>query len=595
MFFKNLASYLNKIELEDSRNIKTEILSDLFDNLDVKEVRNTMYLLDGRVAPRYQELEYNFSTKMMKRALSKLDEDSDVENLYKDLGDLGDVAKELINDKTHKVISINDIYDQLLKIALVSGKGSQEEKIRLIVKLLKGIDSLSSKYVVRMIIGRMRLGINYRTILDAMSWFRRDDKSLRDLLDRAYGVRTDLGEIGILVKKGQIDKLREFHIETGLPVAAKLVEREKKEEKILERFGGECIIQPKLDGLRAQIHYNKNGLKKAFEIRTDQNIIDNLNRNEIAIYSRNMNEMTDMYPDVVQSAPSLGLDSFVLDSEIIGYDEETGDYFPFQKTITRKRKYDVNETLKNIPVKVIVFDILYINSNDITQRPLNKRLKILEDKINENDIFKISEYYNIKDVDSLEIKFTEFTQRNLEGLIAKGIDTAYDPGTRNYDWIKMKASAKDGHVDTIDAVVLGYYYGRGARASLGIGAILVGAYNKESGKYQSLAKIGTGMTEEDFVNIKDDLDDIKIPKPSPLYVVNKELYPDVWVEPKIVSEIDYDEISKSQNHKVGEGRLRDYSLSLRFPRMKIFKRDKEVGQSTTVSEIIKMYNLQKSN
>jgi DNA ligase-1 len=212
-----------------------------------------------------------------------------------------------------------------------------------------------------------------------------------------------------------------------------------------------------------------------------------------------------------------------------------------------------------------------------------------------NTIFKLAETTLVSSTEELELLFNKYTALNLEGIIAKDDDTEYKPGTRNFDWIKLKASSSSELVDTIDAVVLGYYYGEGQRARFGIGAILIGLYDKDTDRYVSLTKVGTGFKDADWAKIKATLDPLTT-KAVPDYVtINKLLMPDVLVEPKIVVVVEADSISQSKIHGDQDGGIATAGLSLRFPRIKVFGRDKNPEDATTVKELRQMYSFQQQD
>jgi DNA ligase-1 len=305
-----------------------------------------------------------------------------------------------------------------------------------------------------------------------------------------------------------------------------------------------------------------------------------------------MDNITKMFPDIVQAVEKLSVDSVILDGEIIGYDTESGEYFSFQETMQRKRKYGIKGKVETIPVRGIVFDCLYINGKDITLQPLTKRLATLEKVIpSRSRVLRVSESINAESVKQMQDKFKEYINKGLEGFIAKKKDSLYKPGTRDFDWIKLKASSEEDFVDTVDTVILGYFYGKGARAKFGIGALLAGVYDSKRDKFVSVAKIGTGVKDKEWKLYKKELDEIALDKKPDNVEVEKSLEPDVWVNPEIVSEIEADQITKSKQHTAGKKSGEEQGYSLRFPRMKIFKRDKLPTDATTVAELIEMYKL----
>lgn len=600
MNFKTFAQFLSELDIISSRNEMTIKTADFLRLLDSTSVKPAMYLLQGRLAPKYIPIEFNFSLKLMIKAISVvLNEDKALE-IYKAKGDVGLMAEDiLINwdkykdesnklnldsyDYSPKELKMEEVFDALKVIADAGGSGSQEKKMTAYLDLMLSSDPLSAKYISRIIVGALRVGMSEKTLLDAMSWAVKGDKSLRKELDMAFGYRADIGELVKLLVDNKFqnieDKLKHIKLMPGTPVASKLVEREASAEAVWARMPN-CYVQPKLDGLRGQIHFDR---KKGL----------------VEIYSRNMENMTAQYPEIVLSVKELDVDSIILDSEIIGYNEETSAYSRFQDTMKRKRKFDVEEFSQSIPVKAMCFDCLYLNGEDLTSRPLEERIIKLQNALaNPTKGLALLESLQMQSEDELAEYFKDKVEAGLEGIITKQLGTNYEPGTRNFKWIKLKANTRSDLVDTIDVAIIGYYIGRGDRSRFGFGALLAAAYNPKDDKFYSLGKVGSGFTEEQMGIMFKDMSEIKLKEIPDNFVVNKSLYPDVWIAPRIVAEIDADEITRSPNHTAAinieanvPGDDPSKGLSVRFPRMKKWKRDKNLPN--TVDEIIRMYELRK--
>lgn len=597
MKFSRFTQQLNDLEERASRNEMVEILAKLFEELKLEQssdqVSQAIYLMLGRVVPAYVSLEFNFSTKLLLRALANNDVSEDAVNLlYAELGDVGEVASKIFTDNKSQELSIADVHKELKEIAIIEGKDSQKIKTNKLQQLFSKTGPVEAKFIARIIVGKTRLGLSDKTILDAISWAQVGDKSNRKVLDRAFGVESDLGKIAevALVDQDQ-NRLENMQIRLGVPIASKLVEREKDTQTIMERLQ-ECYIQPKYDGLRMQIHYNSEGfVDETAEIEKDNmQLLDSPEvLPKVKIFSRNMEDLTNMFPDVITEVEKIDHKSFVLDCETIGYNPKTGQLIDFQETMTRKRKSGIAEKAKEIPVKVFCFDLLYIDGDDIMDEAIETRLTKMEELMsnNKSDDIVMSETPLVKTAEAMQLKFEEYINEGLEGLIAKGKGTPYEPGTRNYDWIKLKAASQSELADTVDAVVLGYYRGTGVRAKFGIGALLLGIYHEADDKFYSLAKLGTGMTDQQFKEIKLRLDELKIDEYPANVEIVKEIMPDVLVTPEVVVEVEADEITRSKVH----GRPGEDGLSLRFPRLKQFDRDKEPEQATTAAELEKIYQL----
>lgn len=619
MKFSDFSYFLSKIEATTKRLEFTTLLSDFLKEVKDDEIKYSMYLIQGRLVPKYTSIEFNMSGKLVLRALGEITGNSaKILSKFGELGDAGLVAEEVLKDNKDTGISITDVYKHLEEIAFASGKGSQEKKLECYKALVKKLDGLSSRYVTRVIIGNLRLGMSNKTVLDSLSWFRSGDKSLRKNLDVAYGARADIGYLAqVVVQTPQNldikNILLDIKLEPGTPVASKLVERENSSANVWERMPN-CFVQPKLDGLRGQIHYTKNQKSKIknqkIEIQSPKIENGNLETNtqdskpithNCFVFSRNMENLTEQFPEILRDVAKLGVESIILDSEIIGFNLETGEYLNFQETMKRKRKFDITETAAKIPVKAMCFDILYLNGEDLTGKPIEYRLDLLKKILEKNktDSLDMLETKQMETSEELNDYFIEKVSAGLEGIITKETGSSYEPGTRNFKWIKLKANTQSDLVDTIDVVVLGYYTGKGARAKFGVGTLLAGVYNPDTDKFYSIGKVGSGFTDENLGVIFNDLKAIKIDAKPENVEVGKNMYPDIWVEPKIVMEIDADEITRSPIHTAAKGipaKVKnddsEKGLSIRFPRMKIWKRDKDLPN--TVQEIVRMYELRKN-
>lgn len=583
MKFYKFCEYLQEIEELNSRNEITVVLAEMIKGFKETELQAGIYLLQGRISPQFVNLEFNFSTKLLLRALTG--STLSLDDLSKELLTIGDIGL-LLASKVRgdgQVLGLKYVYDSLYQIATLSGSGSQSKKMIAFRSLIDQMSPLEAKFCGRIIIGKLRLGVSDKTFLDSLSWAVTGDKSLKPLLEKTYGAMADLPLIASnLLFKG-IKSLEKFELRVGVPVSSKLVEREKDLEKLFSRLGSGLIVQPKYDGLRVQIHYSKKGFDNHIQ---EYGFIEP--RDCVRLFSRNMTNITDMFPDIIREVEKLRIDSVVIDSEVIGVDPLSGKFLTFQDTIQRKRKYGVVGKSKQIPVKVFCFDLLYLNGESYLDKPIEKRLGSLKKVLVENKskTLVMAESPQITELKILKSKFDQYHKDGLEGLIAKKAGGFYEPGTRNFDWIKYKVKAQQDLADSFDTVVLGYYRGAGVRAKFGIGALLVGIYNPEREVFISIAKVGTGFKDTDWVLLKKKLDKNRLEELPKNVEINSLLMPDVLVSPEIVCVVEADEISKSKLHgEEGQG------FSLRFPRFKHLRDDKSLFQITTISEVERMFNL----
>lgn len=583
MKFSILSEYLKRLEETPSRNTIIQILGELFKKAEVGEIDKICYLILGRVGPQYEGIEFNFAEKMMIRALAIAYGIPREEALrrYKKEGDLGNVALQAASSKLKaksSKLSVEEVYNRLYKIATESGKGSQERKLSGMAKLLQDLDPLSAKYVARIPVGKLRLGFSDTSMLDALSVMAKNDKSARKEIEDAFNVAADIGKIAQRIKKSGLGGLGHAKAEPGIPIRGSLAERLPTAQKVAEKLAPKFAIEPKMDGFRTQLHIWREGGKK-----------------QVRIFSRNLENVTDMFPEIVEAAKKVPVKEAIFDSEAIGYSPKTGKFFSFQETVQRKRKYGITELAKDIPLKVFVFDVLYLNGKTLLLEPFLKRREALEKALKgKRDTIILTDQRVISTAQELRKAFDEYISEGLEGIMAKKLDVAYQAGGRGYHWVKYKKhteSAKGtiGLADTIDCVLMGAYRGRGKRAGFGYGGFLLGVPDKD-GNYYSLSNLGTGLTDEQFREMKKAVEKIKLGSRPKEYIVDKTVEPDVWVEPKIVLEILADEITLSPRHTAGRGDTgRGYSL--RFPRLMRVREDKDPNQATSVSEIKKLYQM----
>jgi len=597
MKFKILAEYFEKIEKTASRLEMTEILAELFKEASVNEIDEIIYLSLGRLRPKYEGVEFNMAEKMMLRvAKTAYGVDlNKIREVFKRKGDLGEMLEEIgIKDKVlDKNLSVAGVYKRLMDISVDEGQGSQERKVQNMAILIRDLDKLSAKYVMRIPVNKLRLGFSDMTVLDALSWMSKGDKSLRKDLERAFNVSVDIGKIAVVFKKKGLQGIGGIKVESGVPIRMAMAERLPNAEKMIEKLDV-FAVEPKYDGLRLQIHLDKG---KYLRLAGQEEMFGKAKK-LVRIFSRNLDNMTAMFPDVAEAVEKLKVRTIILDGEAVGYDSKTNKWLPFQETIQRKRKHGVSGKIKELPVKVIVYDILYLDGKSLLTKPFRERRKILEQVMKKADSdpasrrgatasrggLVLARQEIVSDVKDLRRLLKKYLKEGLEGVMCKKLTTEYQAGSRNFNWVKFKKTNESELADTIDAVVMGYYAGKGRRSGFGIGAFLVGVRDKK-GRIGSVAKIGTGLSDEQWKEIKRRADKVKIDKQDKRYIVDKNLKPDVWIRPEIVVEIMADEITKSPIHA--------FSLALRFPRLVKFRDDKNLGQITNRKELEKIFKMQR--
>jgi DNA ligase-1 len=577
--FARLAHTFEELEGTSSRLTLIELLTQLFRTIErPEEIERVCYLVQGRVAPFFVALEMGMAEKSVTRslALAYHTTPGHVEALYATLGDLGLVAGQVNHEagSVSTVLSVEEVFLGLRAIAQTGGRGAVEQKSVRLVDLLTRVDSVSAKYVVRILLGNLRLGIGDATVLDALAKARWNDAKKRKLLEGAYHKTSDLGLIARTIYEHPDEEEAEravaaLDIQLGKPVHSQLAERLKSAEAIIAKMGV-VVAQYKYDGLRAQIH--KDG-------------------QQVTIFSRNLEDQSHMFPELIAGTlEQVRAERAILDAEALAYNATSEEFLPFQETTRRRRKHGIEALAEQLPLKAFVFDMLYKDGVSLLDTPLAERLKILEETIQVDDTLMRTASHTVSDAHTLMLLFDEAISKGLEGLVVKKQESRYEAGARNFNWVKLKRHSAGALNDTIDCVLLGYLYGRGKRAALGAGSLLVGLYDPEQDQFVTVTKIGTGLSDEQWRSIRERTKGLEVDhRPAR---VSSLIVPSVWVEPQLVLEVLADEITRSPTHTAGKvGAEPGYAL--RFPRLVSFReRDKQPEDATTVQELIELYQSQ---
>jgi DNA ligase-1 len=574
MRFDELAAYLERLEATSARNELVRILSELQAGCSVDEIAPVTYLTQGRLAPFFAPVEIGLGERLLLTAMSMAYAlpKEDVTAAYRRVGDLGMTAQELAPPVDGAPPPVVDVHRRLFEIAGTAGEGSLQRKLDLFAALLGDVDPVSAKHLVRITTGRMRLGIGDPTVLDALSFAKRGDRSLRPLLEGAYNRTSDLGLIARTMWAEGEDAVEALHVTVGRPLRAQLAERLPNPEAVVKRLGL-VGVQPKYDGFRVQIHSQGRGER-------------------VSIFSRNLEDMTGMFPELVGAAAALDVESVILDGEAIAYNPESEEYLPFQETMGRRRKQGIAEFARRVPLRAFVFDVMYRDGTDLTPLPYEERLAVVQDVVRTSETLVPAPLTKTDSAEVLTRELLENISLGLEGVVAKRLDSPYQAGARNFNWVKLKRNTSGSLNDTIDVVLLGYYRGKGRRADFGAGALLGGVYDADRDAFVTISKIGTGLSDAGWRELHATLAALEDEhRPAR---VDSLLVPDAWLRPAVVVEVLADEITPSPRHtcgKVGDGP----GLALRFPRIVSLRaEDKAAEDATTVKEVLEMYEQQRT-
>ncbi|MDD2779115.1 MAG: ATP-dependent DNA ligase [Candidatus Methanomethylophilaceae archaeon] len=578
MKFSAIAEVFDKLESTASRLEMTSILAEFFKTLEPEDIKPIIYLTQGKIAPDFAGVELGMADRLVAKAIAFTvgETESSISEMMIKLGDPGTVAEKLIADKKQmtlfsETLTLGRVISSLTAIAQTEGRDSQGRKMKYLSNMLHDSDPVEARYLCRIVTGRMRTGVAAMTVLDALA-LSFADKDARPEIERAYNVTSDLGLVGATLAGHGMAGISKIRVKLGNPIRVMLAERLPSLTHILEKMGGECAMEYKYDGIRVQAHIGPDGVK---------------------LYSRRLEDLTSNFPDIAESLKSrLNGKDAIIEGECVAIDKE-GKMMPFQTVTHRRRKHGMDDAVNDYPVNIFMFDILYLNGKDLTNLPYTERRKLLSDSFSISGKIGLTTMMLVSGPEEAETFFEDALRTRCEGIIAKSIgrESVYRAGSRGFLWIKYKKDYSTNLMDSFDLVVVGAFYGMGKRAGK-YGALLMAAFNHDTGMYSTVCKLGTGFDDAFLDELPEMLDPYKSEK-RPLSVDSK-MVPDVWFEPTLVLEVTGAEISVSPIHTAASGiEGEDSGIAIRFPRFTgRVRNDRGPDQATTVEEIEEMYRLQ---
>lgn len=560
-----------------------EILASIFKDLGEDEIGEVCYLVLGQIGPGYEDVNLGLSEKTVQSAISLASgyNKSQVEEETRNLGDIGEVASKMLksSEKKFKRLleyqkepSVNDIYNGFRKIALASGKGSQKVKTETLASMLLDADDMGRRYIARFANGKMRLGIGDMTILNALSVSFFGSKEKKKELEHAYNISSDIGLIARFLRSKGLKGVKEIKISLNRPIKAMLAQRVSEFQDIREKIKSHDIAaEEKFDGERIQAHKDGKNIK---------------------LFSRRLTDITRQFPDLIENIEKyVKVEKAILDGEVMAYDFENDLFGSFQILMQRRRKYGVKEYRKKIPVRYMLFDVLYVDGESFIHKSYPERRAKLENIVEGSKYIALANRRVSSDLDEIDDFFQECIGKNLEGIVCKSCaeDSYYKAGGREWTWIKWKKEYIDELSDTLDLVIIGSFAGRGRRSGT-YGALLCASYNPDEDIFQTVCKLGTGFSGEQLSDLPKKLEDARADKSPARVKVAKEMTPDFWFAPKYVAEVLGSEITKSPVHTCNWNDEEKQGLALRFPRFVRWREEKSPEQATSSEEILQMYN-----
>lgn len=565
-----------RLESTTKRLEKTHVLSEFLKSAD--ELDKVLLLVQGRLFPNWDQRELGMAAKLLVKAIATATgaPAEKIESVWKETGDIGTVAAELTAKKSQATLfsqplTVRKVFDNLRKISEMEGAGTVDRKVQLVAELLTSARPNEAKYIIRTILGELRVGLGEGTIRDAIVWAffaekagvkynkKENDLALSDeerinydkyvtIVQEALDVANDFAEVAKVAKeKGELG-LQNISLIPGKPVKVMLFQKAKNISEAFEVVGRPAAFEQKYDGFRLQIHKNKG---------------------KLILYTRRLEDVTAQFPDVVQKiAKQVSGEDFIIDAEVVGIDQKTKKYLPFQNISQRiKRKYDIQEIAEKFPVEINVFDILFCEGKSLLKNPFIERRNILKRIITEiPHELKMAEQLITEDNAAAEKFYKSSLDAGNEGVMAKNLQGIYKPGSRVGFGVKVKPT-----MDTLEVVIVGAEWGEGKRGKW-LASFVVAVKDPETNSFLEIGRVGTGIKEkiEEGVSFEQ-LTQLLQP------LIIEEKGREVAVRPEIIIEVDYEEIQESPTYTSG--------FALRFPRLVKLRTDRSAEDINTIGDV----------
>ena len=565
MDFQKLVDVYELLEKTASGNEIREILAKFFKTVPKDDLAMISYLTLGQISSDYDNKVLGLAEKSVLKSIAiaggtALDR---VRKALRETGDAGLAAEIILKKKPMTLVplgklTVHELYDKLHLIATTSGMGSSDLKAKTIATLLQKASPIGAKYVVRISLGTLRMGVAEMTVLDSLAIAFTGEKKNKEILEHAYNICPDVGVIAETLAEKGLKGLEDISIKVGRPIKMMLAQRVKEWEEVSKKIPGKLAAEGKYDGERVQAHKTKEG--------------------KVTLFSRRLENITEQFPDLVgYIEKNIKAKEFIIEAEILALGED-GKHLPFQTLMQRRRKYEVDKYIKKIPVQAKVFDLLYLDGKSYINETYKERTAKLRKIIKESKHLTNSDQIITDDLEEVKKFFDKMLEDRQEGIMIKNLQGVYQAGTRGWNWIKWKKDYSGDISDTFDLVVIGAFYGRGRRSGT-YGALLCAAYNSKEDTFETVCKLGTGLTDEMLEELPKKLKADLTEKQPPRVMIKKEMIPDVWFKPNLVVEVLAAEVTKSPFHTCAGG------YALRFPRFLHIRDDKKAEQATTSKEV----------
>jgi DNA ligase-1 len=573
--YETVAEAYRDLERGTARLELIDRLAALFAQTPTTLLPTVALLCQGQIAPDFMGVEIGLAERLAARAVAQAVGQTGEQVLAsaREVGDLGLAAESLLAAEAAKPASlqVGVVFETLHQIAAAEGQGSQARKLDLLVGLLGQATPLEARYLIRTVTGSLRLGIGTATILDALASVHAGGRAARPVLERAYNICSDLGLVAATLADGGLAAVEQIQVRAGNPVRPMLAQRLSSTAEVLGKLGGTCAAEYKYDGIRVQAHRTADG--------------------RLELFTRRLERVSTQFPDLVELlAAGLGPKEAILEGEVVAADPASGELRPFQEVMFRRRKHGITEAVRDVPVSLFCFDLLYADGQDLTRLPYLERRARLEQAVTLSPRLRLATAERVSSVEALEASFEQAITDGCEGLLCKSLlpTAGYQAGARGWLWIKLKRDYRTELSDTLDLVVVGALYGRGRRAGI-YGALLLAAYDPAADVFRTVCKCGTGFSDADLAALPARL--APLARPERPARVDARRHADVWFEPGLVVEVLGAELTLSPTHTAGWDQVKEQAgLALRFPRFTgRWRDDKAPEDATTVEEVVGMF------
>lgn len=540
---------------------KISILASFLPQLKGQE--ELVYLLRGRVFPDYDVREIGISTQLTIKAIARASASDSVRvtKEFARIGDLGDVAVHLLRHKKqsalyHRDLTAEHVFASLSALATIEGKGTIDKKLGIISELLISARPEEARYLIRTILGDLRVGVADAILVEAVvAAFLPHSEGLLEKAEQAYALINDFAEILAMAFRGK-HAFDTIHLTPGRAVQVMLAVKADDIEDAFRICGTPCAFEHKYDGFRMLINFDGK---------------------EVKLFTRRLEDVTKQFPDVVRAIRShVKGESFILDSEAVGFNSKTEKYLPFESVSQRiKRKYDIEDLAKKLPVELNIFDVLYLNGAVMVAKPFSERRALIERIVKQKPwVIRLAKQIVTDKVDVAERFYHDALKIGEEGVMIKRVDAPYHPGRYVGYMAKLKPAKQD-----LDLVIVKAEYGTGKRAG-GLTSFTLAC--RSNGDFLEVGNVSSGLKEKkgDEGTTYGELNDIL------QNLVTKREGNSVHVRPKVVVSVTYQNIQPSPTYSSG--------FALRFPRISHYRPERGIKDIATLDEIKKDLNKQRT-